>query len=146
MTSESHAPAATRTSPLLIAAGVAAAIVVSVLADAVIALIAHAIGASDEFPPLQFGGFTFFTVIGVLAGLAGWAVIRSRSRRPAAVLRWLVPTVVAVSLVPDLLLLPGDTFPGTSVLAVVSLMVMHVVVAAIAVTAFRRVLPLPDRA
>ena len=55
----------------------------------------------------------------------------------AAVLRWLVPLVVVLSFIPDLLLLQY----GLSVLLVIGLMVMHVVCAAVAVPACRRVLP-----
>jgi hypothetical protein len=142
----SHAPAASRTSPLLLVGGLAVAAVASIAVNALIAVVAHALGASDEFPPLQFGAYAFFTVLGVLAGAAGWAAVRRFSSRPAAVLRWLVPTVVAVSLVPDLLLLTSEGQPGTGVLAVVALMAMHLAIAAIAVPIYRRVMPLPDRA
>ena len=141
-----HAPTAPRTSALLIAGGIAAAAVASIVVNAIIAVVAHALGASDEFPPLQFGAYAFFTVLGVLAGAAGWAAVRRFSRRPAAVLRWLVPAVVAVSLIPDLGLLVSDAQPGTSVLAVVALMAMLLAIAAIAAPIYRRVMPLPDHA
>ncbi len=56
-------------------------------------------------------------------------------------LRALVPTVLVLSLVPDVALLVTGAMPGTTVAGVVSLMVMHVVTTAIAVTAYRRTMP-----
>jgi hypothetical protein len=52
-----------------------------------------------------------------------------------------VPTVLVLSLIPDVALLVTGAMPGTTVTAVVTLMVMHVVTAAIAVTAYRRTMP-----
>jgi hypothetical protein len=136
---------AARSSGLAVAAGVLAAAVLAVAVNALIAMIAHAFGAAEEFQPLQFGSYAFLTVAGTLIAAAGWAAVRRWTRRPSAVLRWLVPAVLAVSFVPDLALLGSDAQPGTSGFAVVALIVMHVNVAAVAVPAFRRVLPLPDR-
>jgi hypothetical protein len=89
-------------------------------------------------------------VFGVVLGAIGWAVVRRVAKNPAGLLRWLVPVpvpvpvLVVVSFVPDLSLLGGGT-PGSGPLAVAALMVMHVVVAVVAVAAYRRVLPLPVR-
>lgn len=132
-----------RTSAPRIAAGVLLAAVLAVLVNSAIALLTVALGASDQFRPLQPSTYPSLTVAGILAGTAGWAAVRKWSRRPAAVLRVLVPAVVAVSLVPDLALLPGDMQPHTSGLAVVGLMVMHVTTAAVAVPILNRILPLP---
>ena len=142
--SVTSAPVARR-SGLAVAAGILAAAVVAVAVNALIAVIAHAFGASAAFQPLQFGAYAFLTVAGTLIAAAGWAAIRRWVKRPSAVLRWLVPAVLVVSFVPDLALLGSDAQPGTSGLAVVALIVMHVNVAAVAVPIFRRVLPLPDR-
>ncbi|HEX6353057.1 DUF6069 family protein [Actinophytocola sp.] len=136
------AKAVTRPTVLWIAGGVAVAAVAAVAANALISLLAQAVGASDQFQPLQPSAYVFLTVVGVLAGAAGWAAVRRWSRRPAAVLRTLVPVVVAVSLLPDLALLFTDAQPNTSVLAVIALMLMHVATAAVAVPIFARVLPL----
>jgi hypothetical protein len=136
----------TRRSALVIATGILAAAVGAVVVNALIAVVAHALGASDDFPPLQFGAYAFLTVAGVLIAATGWAAIRRWAKRPAAMLRWLVPAVLVVSFVPDLALLASDAQPGTSVLAVVALILMHIAVAAVAVPVFRAVLPLPDRA
>lgn len=135
----------TTTSAGRIAGGIAVAAVGAVVANAVIALLALALGASGDFQPLQPGSYIFLTVVGVLAGAGGWAGVRKWSRRPAAVLRWLVPAVVAVSLVPDFALLGGDMQPNTSGLGVAALIVMHLATAAVAVPVFARVLPVGSR-
>ncbi len=145
MTSTSAA-APTRTRALTVAGGLVAASVVAVALNAVVALIAHAAGASDDFQPLTFPAYATFTVLGILAGAAGWVLIRSRARRPGALLRLLVPIVLVVSFVPDLLVGADGSAPGASWGAVAALMVMHVVVAAVAVTAYTRLWPVSDTA
>ena len=120
--------------------GVAA--VVSGAANVAISLFARGpLGVSAEFLPLTPGPIALWTVIGVLVGAAGWRLIVNRSARSGAVLRALVPTVLVLSLVPDVALLVTGAMPGTTVAGVVSLMVMHVVTATIAVTAYRRTMP-----
>ncbi|MGI5193062.1 DUF6069 family protein [Streptomyces sp. CA-288835] len=126
-----------RRGPLVVAGGVLAAIVVASLADAVLALLALAVGAPDNFQPLMPGSYIFLTTVGVVAGAIGWAIIRKVSKDPEALMRWLVPTVVALSFVPDFLL-----FGEGGVAGVVALLLMHVVVAVVAVFAYRKVMPL----
>lgn len=128
---------AARRGPLVVAGGVLAAIVVGSLADAVLALLALAVGAPDDFQPLMPGSYIFLTTVGVVAGAIGWAIIRKVSKDPEALLRWLVPTVVGVSFVPDFLLFGEGGAAG-----VVALLLMHVVVAVVAVFAYRKVMPL----
>lgn len=74
----------------------------------------------------------------VRAGAVGWLVVRRVVTRPSAVLRWLVPLVVVVSLVPDVLLGLALGWGGA-----VALGLMHLAVAAVAVPAYRYFLPLP---
>jgi hypothetical protein len=120
----------------------AVAAVVSGAANVAISLFARGpLGVSTEFLPLTPGPIALWTIIGALAGAAGWRLIVNRSARSGAVLRALVPTVLVLSLVPDVALLITGAMPGTTVTGVVSLMVMHVVTAAIAVTAYRRTMP-----
>ncbi|MFD1545092.1 DUF6069 family protein [Nonomuraea guangzhouensis] len=128
-----------------IAAGLAAAVLAAVVANAVIAVLALAAGASDGFLPLQASSYIALTVIGVLAGAAGWAAVRRWSRRPTAVLRLLVPAVVAVSLLPDIAMFFTAMQPNTTALGVIALMMMHVATAAVAVPLFAWALPLPTR-
>ncbi|WP_034213389.1 DUF6069 family protein [Actinoplanes subtropicus] len=111
------------------------------LTTVVIALIARALGASHDFQPLQPASYLPLTVLGVLAGAIGWQVIRRRATRPAAVLRWLAPVVVALSLIPDIAVGAAGTSPGVSWGAVSALMLMHLTVAATAVLVYRRFMP-----
>jgi hypothetical protein len=131
-----------RPGALSVAAGLLAAIVIAGLADAVIALLARIGGASPAFAPLQPASYLSLTAFGILIGAIGWAVVRRVAKNAATVLRWLVPSTVVVSFVPDLAVLAGGS-PGSGPLAVIALMGMHVTVATVAVLAFRRVLPLP---
>ncbi|MER5428475.1 DUF6069 family protein [Streptomyces sp. NPDC002588] len=126
-----------RPGPLVVVGGVLGAIALSSLADALIAVLARAAGAPDDFRPLEPGSYIFLTVLGVVAGAAGWAVVRKVSADPERLIRWLAPVLVAVSFVPDFLLLGDGGVKG-----VAALLAMHVVVAVIAVAAYRRVMPL----
>ncbi|HEY8587963.1 MAG TPA: DUF6069 family protein [Naasia sp.] len=127
--------AVTRT--LLVLAGVAA----SALLTGALALAALALGADPAFPPLQPQVYLTFATGGTLAAVAGWILIVRTVRRSARVLRVLVPTLVAASLVPDVALLLTGFIPGTTPLAVVALMLMHPAVAAVAVAVGLRVAP-----
>ncbi|XUL93774.1 DUF6069 family protein [Streptomyces galilaeus] len=135
----SVAPAAVavRRGPLVVAGGVLAAIVVASAADTVLALLALAAGAPDDFKPLKASSYVFLTVVGVVAGAVGWAVVRKVSKDPGALVRWLVPVLVVVSFVPDLLLFGDGGAKGVG-----ALLLMHVAVAATAVYAYRKVMPL----
>jgi hypothetical protein len=75
--------------------------------------------------------------VGVLIGAGGWAVLRKAAKDPEALVRWLVPAVVGVSFIPDFLLWGDGGATG-----VIALLLMHVAVAATAVTAYRKVMPL----
>lgn len=132
-----------RPGALVVTGGLIGTAVVAVIVNAVIAATAHAAGASDDFQALQLGAYAFFTVIGVLVAAGAWAIIRARASHPARLLRTLVPVVVLVSLIPDVMVGVSDSQPGTSWGAVVALMIMHIAVAAVAVPAFHRLLPLP---
>lgn len=125
------------------ARGVAIATVVaalgSIVVNAVISLLAQAAGADPvAVGGLQPSAYILFTVVGVLAGAIGWAVIRRRAAQPAALLRWLVPTVVAVSLIPDVLVGFVVGWLGAAALGL-----MHIAVALVSVPVYHRFLPLP---
>lgn len=123
------------------AIGVAA--VGSVAVNAVIAAIALGpLDASSEFEPLTPGPYVFLTVLGVVLAAFAWRAIARRAADPARTLGWLVPTVVALSLIPDAGVYFADSQPGVSGVAVLALVAMHLATATIAVTAFRRFLPL----
>jgi hypothetical protein len=115
----------------------AAAAVAAVALNYLVALGAVALGAEESFRPLTAPVFIPLTLIGLAAGFAGWTTVVRRSARPAAVLRVLVPVVLVLSMIPDLLLLATKSIPGTSGTSVAGLMLMHVVVTAVAVPAYR---------
>lgn len=135
--SVASAETSVRRGPLVVLGGVVGAIVVSSLADAVLALAALAIGAPDDFQPLMPGSYIFLTAVGMIAGAIGWAVVRKVSKNPEALIRWLAPTLVVVSCIPDFLL-----FGAGGVVGVLALVLMHVVVGVIAVATFHKVMPL----
>lgn len=125
----------------LIAVGVAAAVVGNLM----ISVIARAAGASSSFTPLHPATFIPLTVVGLIAGAVGWSVIRARATRPGSVLRKTVPAVVVVSFVPDIAVLASGQMTGVSAGAVFALMCMHLMVAAAAIPAYARALPVHDR-
>ncbi|MFF4630030.1 DUF6069 family protein [Streptomyces griseorubiginosus] len=111
------------------------AILLSSLVNALIAVLAHAVGAPKDFAPLKLSSYVSLTALGVLAGAAGWALVRRFSRDSERLLRRLVPSVVVVSFVPDF-----TQFGKGEVTGVVALLLMHVAVAVIAVSAYRRIM------
>lgn len=129
-----------RTSTLrAVALSVGAAFVVSGVIDTGVALAARALGAD----PRAVGGlntpaYLLFALIGLLVAAIVWSLVRARAAHPQAVMRVLVPVVVALSLVPDVLV----GVAGLGWVGAVALMVMHLVVAVCGVVAFRRFLPL----
>ena len=135
------APAPARPKNVAAAGTLLAAAVIASLVNVVIAAIGHAAGASHQFMPLNVPSFVSFTVLGILIGAAGWAIVRRRATRPRALLRRLVPIVLGISFIPDLAMLFSSYLPHSNAAGVVSLLAMHVVVAAVAVTAYTRALP-----
>ncbi|NJQ02685.1 DUF6069 family protein [Streptomyces zingiberis] len=134
----------TRPGGLVVAGGLLATAAVAVALNAVVAVIARAAGVSGDFAPLHLSDYALLTVVGVLAGAGGWALVRARSAHPARVFRTWIPVILLLTFVPDILLGTSDE-PGTSWGGVIALMVMHLVVAAVAIPAFRFLLPLPAR-
>ena len=137
--------AATRRSAVTVGTALRAGAVAGVVAavtNVVISTIARGpIGTSDEFVPLTPGPVVMWTMVGAIIGALGWRLVVNRSARSRAVLTTLVPTVLALSFVPDVALLATDSVAGQTTTGVLSLMVMHVVTAVIAVTAYGRAMP-----
>lgn len=125
------------TAVLLVVAAVAA----TALALTGVAFGALALGADPGFAPLQPGPYLTFGVVGVLAALAGWVLIVRFVRHSARLLRVLVPVLVALSLIPDVVLLIVGFIPGTTPIGVGALMLMHLLVAVVAVVAGQRLAP-----
>ena len=122
--------------------GAVAGVAAAVLNVVVSAVARGAFDASDEFAPLTPGPIVMWTILGAIIGAAGWRAIVNKKADSAALLNKLVPTVLVLSLLPDVALLAsGDAMAGQSTGAVVALMVMHVLTAAIVVTGYRRTMP-----
>ena len=94
-----------------------------------------------EFQQLNLAIYGPLTILGAIAGAIGWHLVVAHSRNASSVLRVLVPTVLVLSLIPDVQLLVIESQPGTTTAGVVALMLMHVGVAAAAVPALRRFTP-----
>lgn len=120
----------------------AAAGVIAAVANIVISVIARGpLGASDDFVPLTPAPILMWTIVGALLGAVGWRLIVNTSARSSALLTTLVPTVLVLSLIPDVALLATDSTPGQTTTGVVALMIMHVATAAVAVSAYRKTMP-----
>ena len=124
------------------------ALVASVVANVALWWVSTAVLAiPSEFPPLIGPAPTmFFTTVGVIGGVATFALIRGFGDHPVRLFRRVAAGALVLSLVPDIWLWTGGAaaqFPGASVTAVVVLMVMHVVAAAIVVWAMTGTGPSP---
>ena len=118
-------------------AGAAAAVV-----NVVISAVARGpFAARDDFAPLTPGPIILWTILGAIIGAAGWRLIVNRRTDSRVLLAKLVPTVLVLSLIPDVALLATDSMPGQTTAGVLALMVMHVLTAAAVVIAFRRSMP-----
>ncbi len=110
--------------------------------NTVIALLGRTLlDVPTEFQQLNPAVYGPLTVLGAIAGAIGWHLVVARSRNATRVLRLLVPTVLLLSLIPDVLLLLTKSQPGTTTAGVLALMLMHLGVAAAAVPAYRRYTP-----
>lgn len=135
MTAITQIAAPTRIAYVL--AGVAA----SALATSAVAFAARAAGASPDFAPLQPQAYLTFATAGTLLAILGWVLVVRLARRPARLLRVLVPTLLVLSLVPDVVLLFMGFIPNTNPVAVFGLMLMHPIVAGVAVLVGQRIAP-----
>ena len=124
------------------AAAAAVGAVGALVINSVIALLTKAIfDIPDEFQQLTLPVYGFLTVVGAIVAAVVWHVVVKRSRNASGVLRVLVPTVLVLSLIPDVMLLVNESQPGTTTAGVIALMLMHVGVAAATVPALRRFVP-----
>jgi hypothetical protein len=110
------------------------AIIVAAVANQIIHVLALSLlNISPDFPPLQPGPPIAFTVMGVLGAVIVFAIVGRLSRRPIRLFRVIALIVLILSFIPDIGLLTSGMLPGTSLIAVGTLAVMHVVAWAIAV-------------
>jgi hypothetical protein len=117
----------TRTAALRLSLAALAAMAV----NAVIALAAKALDTGGIGVGLSPVEYLPFSVLGVLAGAAGWILT---SRYAPKALRVVVPAVLVLTWVPDVLQFNA----GATAANVVGLMLMHLVVAVVVVAALRK--------
>lgn len=137
---------ATRTAslPRLVAAsclaGAVAAAINALLAVGAVA----AFGIPATFEPLGLPAVVIASVVGALGAGAGFAVLSRCLRRPVPAFLAVAGAVLVASMYPpiDLALSDPPRYPGASVAAVSTLMLMHVVVALISAALLVRGLPL----
>ncbi len=109
-------------------------IVVAVLANLLVRAISLALfEVAPEFEPFQIPRMAFLTAVGVGLAVVVFAVVARRAQRPLRTFRIIAIIALLLSFIPDIGLLVTDFVPGTTAPAVATLMVMHVVSAAIAV-------------
>ena len=139
---QSDAPALRRALPIWMSLLILlATMVVASLVDAAIVGIAELAGVPSSSSGLNASVFITFTVLGLLGAYGGWRLIRRVTRRPARVLSIVVPMALALSWIPDISLgLGGDSVGG-----VITLMTMHLAVAALAVVACSIIAPVTER-
>lgn len=106
------------------------AVVAAAAVNTVIALVASSLDDGGIGMGLNAAAFLPATVLGLLVGAAGWILI---ARRAPQALRFVVPSVLVLTWVPDLLILNA----GATAANVVGLMLMHLVVTTAVVTAFQ---------
>lgn len=131
------APSTSAPQRVLLAAAVAA--VGASIVNVGIALAAPALGV-PLLPQLMPAGVVAVTVVAAVAGAIGWQLVRRRAADPRRLLTRLVPTVLAVSFVPDVAL-GIATASGTGPAPVLALALMHVTTITIAIAAYALLLP-----
>ncbi|MGJ4844889.1 DUF6069 family protein [Leifsonia sp. Le1] len=134
-TSATAAPVATLSKPR-VAVILVVAVAIAIALNAVVATIAKAAGAPADFGGLSVPAYVSMTILGVLAGWIGWHLVERHARDPRRALTILVPVVLLLSFIPDILLAVLQFMPGATGTAILALVVMHIVVAAVAVPAY----------
>lgn len=109
--------------------------VIVLTAAAVVNLLILAIARSlmevdPAFKPFSAPRVAVFTVLGVGVGLAIALIMNRSAKRPLRTFRWTILVLLALSLLPDIGLLAGDS-PRATLPAVASLMLMHLAEGAI---------------
>ena len=118
------------------------AVAASVIANVLLRFIAvAAFNPPAEFMPLSIGMPVFFTLVGCTLAVVVFALVGRFARQPIRTYQIIAVVALAISLVPDILLLAtaeASPFPGATPGTVGSLMVMHVAAWAITVTLLTR--------
>ena len=86
-----------------------------------------------EFEPLGPLRISIFTVVFVLGGIIVYAILAAKAEHPIRTYQRVAWIFLIVSFLPDIAMLFVDFMPGTTVTAVVVLMLTHVVAGLIAI-------------
>jgi hypothetical protein len=109
-------------------------IVVATIASFIIQQIAVAVLRPDPaFLPLTLMPPIIFTIVGVLGAVIVFALVARFARNPIPLFRRIALITLAVTFIPDILMLITGFNPGTNLANVLVLMLMHVVAWAITV-------------
>lgn len=112
-------------------------LLLSLIANAVFLFVVRASGVVPVFRPLSYGSVLFLTAMGAIGATLAYAILARLASDPDRTFQILALVFLVLSFVPDFTLAP--TFPGSTTAGIVVLMLMHVVVAVIAVGLFTRV-------
>ncbi len=144
MSSQSHTPAVSSSSPLLSRlAGMGALLaLVMVAVNTLIAGLARALfGVPPAFGPLQPIDFLPATVLVVLGAVIVAGVVMRKAQHPKRLFVRIGLTVLVISFLPLVLLLFVPLFPDTTVARVGALALMHLATGVICLSALSRMLP-----
>jgi hypothetical protein len=109
-------------------------IVVATIASFIIQQLAVAVLRPDPaFLPLTLMPPIIFTIVGVLGAVIVFALVARFARNPIPLFRRIALITLAVTFIPDILMLITGFNPGTNLANVLVLMLMHVVAWAITV-------------
>jgi hypothetical protein len=115
--------------PLAVVAAVAANLLFTAIAT-------RLFNTAPEMLALTPGPIATFTAIGVLGAVVVFAIVARRSRRPFSLFRKIALWVLALSMIPDILLLFAPEPAGLT--DVILLMITHVIAAAVVVWSLER--------
>jgi hypothetical protein len=115
------------------------AVVLAVVGNVIVGTLAQALfEIPPQFAPFELPRYVLFTVIGVIGATVVFAVLARMSQRPIPIFQRVAVVVLLLSFIPDLAMLFTDAVPGATVPGVVTLMVMHVVAAVVAIIVLPR--------
>lgn len=120
------------------------AILLATAANLLIWLAAQIVLRPDPaFLPLNLGPIIFFTVCGVLGAVLVYGLIGRVSRRPVWLFRRVSVFVLLLTFIPDVSMLfgGGQSFPGATIGAVITLVLMHTASWAVCLLTLTRPVP-----
>lgn len=116
-------------------------VLAAVVMNTLVTLAAHVLfTVAPTFAPLQFVSVIPATGVAVTGALIVLAVIRQRSQHPVRLFGRIAAAVLLISVIPGLLLLVLQLYPGTTLPEVGALLLMHLATALLCVSMAPRLL------